>query len=73
MMSQESTTPGLVELMGRLVEAANRRDLDAVMSFYAPDGVWEATGIGASFAGEAAVRGLYEDWLGALEAVGLAD
>jgi ketosteroid isomerase-like protein len=51
-----------VELVGHLFEAANRRDFDAVMSFYASDGVWEASGIGVSFEGEAAIRGLYEDW-----------
>jgi ketosteroid isomerase-like protein len=56
-MSEESTTPDLVELVGRLFEAANRRDFDAVMRFYASDGVWEATGIGITFEGEAAIRG----------------
>jgi ketosteroid isomerase-like protein len=43
-MSEQSKTPDLVELVGRLFEAANRRDFDAVMRFYASDGVWEATG-----------------------------
>jgi hypothetical protein len=32
-MPEESTTPDLVERVGRLFEAANRRDFDAVMSF----------------------------------------
>jgi ketosteroid isomerase-like protein len=36
-------THHLVERVGRLFEAANRRDFDAAMSFYAPDGVWKAT------------------------------
>ena len=39
MMSEESTTPDLVELARHPFEAANRSDLDAVMSFYAPDAV----------------------------------
>jgi len=39
MMREESTTPDLVERQKRLTEAANRRDLDALMAFYAPDGV----------------------------------
>jgi len=66
-MTEESTTPDLVEVVRRLFEASNRRDFDAVMRFYAPDGVWEATGIGQSFDGEAAIRGLYEDWVGGYE------
>jgi hypothetical protein len=41
-MSQESTTPDLVELTRRAFEAANRRDLDAVSSFFASDTVFEA-------------------------------
>jgi ketosteroid isomerase-like protein len=66
-MSEQSTTPDPVELVRRLFDVANRRDFDAVMSFYAPDSVWEATGIGMSFEGETAIRGLYEDWIGAYE------
>src|ERR1700730_9238133 len=66
-MSEESTTPDLVERAGRLFEAANRRDFDAVMSFYAPDAVWEAVSLGTSFEGVAAIRGFFEDWLGAYE------
>jgi hypothetical protein len=36
-MSEESTTPDLVELTRQGLDAFNRRDLDAQMSFYAPD------------------------------------
>ena len=36
-MSEESTTPDLVELMGRAFQAANRRDLDAAASSFAED------------------------------------
>ena len=67
-MPEESTTPDPLELVRGLFEASNRRDFDAVMRFYAPDGVWEATGIGQRFEGEAAIRGLYEDWIGGYEA-----
>ena len=35
-MSEESTTPDLVELARRASEAANSRDVDALMAFYAP-------------------------------------
>lgn len=67
-MPEESTTHDPLELVRGLFEASNRRDFDAVMRFYAPDGVWEATGIGQRFEGEAAIRGLYEDWIGGYEA-----
>ena len=64
-MSDESTTPDLVELFRRSVEAFNRRGLDAMMSFYAPDATWDAPpGIG-SFEGAAAIRSFLEDWIGA--------
>jgi uncharacterized protein (TIGR02246 family) len=66
-MSEESTTPDLVELFRRSVEAVNRRDFDAVMSFYAPDSVFEAvTGLG-THEGTAAIRAFFEDWIGAYE------
>jgi ketosteroid isomerase-like protein len=66
-MSEESTTPDLVELTRRQFEAGSRRDLDAALSFYAPDAVWEAVSLGTSFEGMAAIRGFLEDWLGAYE------
>jgi len=62
---EEPTTPDLVELFRQSAEAFNRRDLDAVMSFYAPDAKWDAPpGIG-SFEGAAAIRIFLEDWIGA--------
>jgi len=60
-MPEESTTPDLVELTRRNFEAANRRDFDAVLSFFAPDAVWDASlsGVGiGTFEGSAAVRNL---------------
>ena len=66
-MPQESTNPDLVELTRRMFEAVNRRDLDATQIFYAPDAVWEAVSLGTSFEGVAAIRGFFEDWLGAYE------
>jgi ketosteroid isomerase-like protein len=64
-MSQESTTPDLVALTQRMMEAANRHDLDTVMRFYAPDAVWDLsdTGIG-TYQGAAAVRRLLGEWWG---------
>jgi ketosteroid isomerase-like protein len=40
-MSQESTTPDLVEVVTGLFEAADRGDWDAVLSAYASDAVLE--------------------------------
>jgi ketosteroid isomerase-like protein len=60
-MSKESTTPDLVELTRRLDEAANRLDFDAVVSFYAPDAVWEGRASGMTFEGRTAIRGFWEE------------
>src|ERR1043166_1362366 len=66
-MSEESTTPDLVELGSRHLEAAIRRDLDAMLSFYASDAVLEnAEGLG-TFEGKAAIRGFWQDWLASYE------
>jgi len=67
-MSEASTTPDLVELVRRSVEAAGKRDLDAHMAFYAPDAVWDASPMGiGTFEGQAAMRGFWEDWLSSYE------
>jgi ketosteroid isomerase-like protein len=66
-MREESTTPDLVELTRRYLEAANRRDFDAILSFLAPDVVWQAVSLGTTFEGVAAIRAFLEDWLGVYE------
>jgi ketosteroid isomerase-like protein len=67
-MPEESTTPDLVELQKRLTEAANRRDLDAMMGFYAPDGVYDMSPLGMGvFEGRAAALGFIEEWWGSYE------
>jgi ketosteroid isomerase-like protein len=67
-MSEESTTPDLVELVRRSVEVASMRDMDAIMAFYAPDAVWNMAPMGmGTFEGQAAVRGFMEDWLASYE------
>ena len=66
-MSEESTTPDLVELARRFFEAANKREFDAIASFYAPDAVLDSMGMGASFEGVAAIRGFFEDFTSAYE------
>ena len=66
-MSEDSTTPDLVELGSRFLEAANRRDFDAMMSFFAPDAVWEGMALRTPFQGVAAIRGFWQDWFASYE------
>jgi ketosteroid isomerase-like protein len=66
-MPEESTTPDLVELVRRALEAANRRDLDAATSSFAPDAVFEGRALGDIFEGRAAIRSFLEEWFGAYE------
>jgi len=63
-MSEESTTPDLVELSRLAFEAVNRRDMDAVVSFFAPDAVLDGRAAGGLYEGRAAIRGFLDDWLG---------
>jgi ketosteroid isomerase-like protein len=63
----ESTTPDLVELVNRWGEAVNRRDFDAVESFYAPDAVLRGAELVGTFEGAAAIRGLFEEMASSLE------
>jgi ketosteroid isomerase-like protein len=65
-MSQESTTPDLVELTRRAFEASSRGDVDTVMSFIAPDACWEVVDLGV-FEGVTAIRGFLEDWFASYE------
>jgi len=67
-MPEESTTPELLELVGRAFEAANRRDLDAVASSFAEDATFDGRAfLGDHFEGRAAIRSLLEDWFGTYE------
>jgi ketosteroid isomerase-like protein len=60
LMPDESTTPDLVELVRRSIEAESA---EVAVSFYAPETVWDASpwGMGV-FEGKAAVRDFFEDW-----------
>ena len=66
-MSEESTTPDLVDLGRRFLEAANRRDFDAMLSFFAPDAVWDTLGGLGTFEGHGAIRAFWEDWYSSYE------
>jgi ketosteroid isomerase-like protein len=67
-MSEESTTPDLVELVRQSTEAANTRDFELMVPFFAPDAAWDMspTGLG-TYNGRAAIRGFFEDWIGAYD------
>jgi ketosteroid isomerase-like protein len=67
-MSDQPTTPDLVERWRLSADALVRRDFDAGIGFYAPDADWDGsdTGVG-TFEGAAAIRSFLEDWIGAFE------
>jgi ketosteroid isomerase-like protein len=66
-MTQESTTPDLEELVRRSIEAFDRRDWDAALAYFTPDGIWDSPqGLGVS-AGRDAIRSLFQDRRAAFE------
>ena len=67
-MTEESTTPDLVELVRKQVEALNRGDVDGVMSSVAEDAVLD--GRMEVVEGQAAIRGFLEDWFKTFEELG---
>jgi ketosteroid isomerase-like protein len=66
-MSEKSTTPDLVERVRVILEAADRADFDAILTFYAPDAVWDMSDGMGTFKGPAAIRGFWEDWWSSYE------
>ena len=66
-MPEEATTPDLLELTRLAFEAANRRDLDAVINFYASDAAFEGRMGGDTFEGRVAIRSFLEEWFGGYE------
>jgi ketosteroid isomerase-like protein len=66
-MSEESTTPDLVELVRGILEAANREDWDAILAHYAPDAVWDMSDGMGLFEGPSAIRGFWQDWWSSYE------
>jgi ketosteroid isomerase-like protein len=67
-VSEEATTPDLVERVQQGLEAVNRGDLDALLSLYAPDAVFDFSqrGVG-TFEGSAALRGFLNDYWGSFD------
>ena len=71
-MSEESTTFDLIELVRGFWVSAARRDWDAILRFYAPDAVWDMSPMGlGTYEDATAMRGLWEDWVGAYEELDL--
>jgi len=67
-MVDESTSPDLVELGRQVNDAAERRDFDAMMSFFGPAPVWDLSPMGLGvYEGVAAIRGFFEDWIGSYD------
>jgi ketosteroid isomerase-like protein len=66
-MSEGSTTPDLVALVREQLEALDRRDLDAVMSFVAEDTIFDGRALGDHFEGRPAIRRFIDDWFRAWE------
>jgi len=65
-MSEESTTPDLVELTRQSYEAGTQ--VEAAMRFSRPDSVWDMTPIGLGiYEGQAAIQRFFEDWFGTYE------
>lgn len=62
-MPDEATMPDPVEFTRRAFVAVNQGDLDAVMSFFAPDAVLD--GRVELLEGRAKIRGFLTEWLGA--------
>ena len=62
---EEPTTPDLVELVRRGIDAFARRDYDAVVALLAPSAVWDMAPMGGlvgASEGRDAIRGVLEDW-----------
>ena len=62
-MTEESTTPDLVERARAMFAAGDRGDIDAAIEFFAPDVVWEMVGSGIRIDGAASLRDFMQDWV----------
>ena len=64
-MPEKSTTPDLVELVQRSVDAVNRRDFERFAGFFGSDSVWDLSPMGLGvYDGSSAVLAFVEDWSG---------
>jgi ketosteroid isomerase-like protein len=66
-MPEDSTTPDLVRWR-RSFSASSSGDIDAALSLWVPDPVWDLSPMGlGAYEGLAAIRDFWEDWVGAYE------
>jgi ketosteroid isomerase-like protein len=71
-MPEESTTPDPVELVRGFWVAAARREWPEILRFYAPRAVWDMSPMGlGTYEDEAAMRGLWQDWVAAYDELDL--
>ena len=66
-MAEESTIPDLLELWREAAKAADRRDWDAAMAFFASTAVWEVEPLGIRLASAPAIQGFLADWFNSYE------
>jgi ketosteroid isomerase-like protein len=67
-MPEESATHDLANRWRECADAHVRRDFDAMVSFFAPDAVWDASSAGIGrFEGAAAIRSFLEEWIASFE------
>jgi ketosteroid isomerase-like protein len=66
-MADEPATSDVCEPLRRLIEALARGDVDAAERLFAPHAVFEVVALGTAFEGVSAIRGFYEEWMGAYE------
>jgi ketosteroid isomerase-like protein len=67
-VSEESTSRDLVELIRRQVAAADSGDIDAMTSFFASDAVWDSSPMGLEvYEGQEAIRRFFKEWWGAYD------
>jgi len=62
------TPPDLEEAARQSLQAYLSRDFGTAVAFFSPDAVWDGSLLGgAVFEGRAAIREMFEDWIGAYE------
>ena len=73
-MSEESTTPDLVEQVRHTNEAAKRGDVGTILRNFGLDSVWDDTAIGlGTHDGLDEIREHLEDWIGSYEEFEIAN
>jgi hypothetical protein len=71
-MSEEPTTPDLVEVAHLLFGLGSEGKFDDALRFYAPDAIFDARDLGVVFEGHAAIRRFWADWTESYDAFEIA-